>query len=277
MQYFTSLRIKSLTLVGFLLLVSVFNSVLPVFARGPATPVGGPNNTRGATVPNPTTKARKPGTVVSDPGNGLGAGPSKGSEACPLVKPVLTALVPTYKTLANTLTKEEETLEERPTVWIYFPYELKPGEVKTGELQLSQPDEAGRMTFQTVATVTVTTAGMVGIRLPIGTQLKENERLRWRFVIICDPQKPSTNVSTQAVLVRRPKDSALTKRVQSATPAQLVDLYTKEGLWYDVLNRLAELRQPKPKDPSLVKHWKALLGKGGLSVFDSKELSRKTP
>jgi Domain of Unknown Function (DUF928) len=272
MQYFTSLRIKSLTLVGFLLLVSVFNSVLPVFARSPAPRVGGPDKGPDTIGAGPS-HARNPAPVVTDSGNGSGAGTHRGSEACPLVKPVLTALVPTYR-IAGKLTKEEETLEERPTVWIYVPYDL---EKVSGELQLWQPDEAGRMTFQKAATVTGTAAGMVGVRLPTTTQLRENERLRWRFIIICDPKDPNANPSTQAVLVRRAKDSALAKRVQSATPAQLVDLYTKEGLWYDVLNRLAELRQPKPKDPSLVQHWKALLGKGGLSVFDSKELDRKTP
>jgi hypothetical protein len=269
MDTLTGLQLKSLAFASGILLCGV-GSNLAAVARPPATPVGGPATSRGGGV----ASARDPGTVVNDPGTGQGAGPHKGSAACPVVTPVLTALVPTYKTSTGKLAKEAKTLEERPTVWIYVPYAL---DKVVGELQVQKPDEGGIMSYQTVATVTGTQPGIVGVRLPATDALKESQRLKWRFVVICDRNDPTANPSTYAVIERRAKNPVLAKQIQSATPAQLGALYGKEGLWYDVLMRLATLRQQKPTDASLVKDWQALLRQGGLSVFDSKDLSRKAP
>ena len=249
MNYFTGyLRWKAIALTSFLLLGSV-SLVSPTFADD--------------------------GPVISDAGNGGGGSGYKGSPACPNTFPVLTALVPTRKTSAGNV-KKDSTLAEQPTFWLYVPYALT--ERVQGILQLLEKDSAGRMAYQTVATVTGTTPGVVGVRLPLGKRLAENQQYKWRFVILCDPNDPTANPSTTAIVSRLPRNSTLEKKLQAAkTPVEKAEIYAQNEIWYEALTTLAEQRRLNPRDAKISAKWKVLLRQGGLSVFDAKPPGHKAP
>ena len=240
---------KSVILVSFSLFVGSFSSLRPVLARQT--------------------------TPIVNNGDGGGAATHKGSSACPVVSPVLTALVPTYRTSAGDLA-QDNTLDERPTFWVYAPYALT--ERVQGSLQLLEKDSAGRMAYQPVATVTGTTPGIVGVRLPLGKRLAENQQYKWRFVILCDPNDPTANPSTTAIVSRLPRNSTLEKKLQAAkTPVEKAEIYAQNEIWYEALTTLAEQRRLNPRDAKISAKWKGLLRQGGLSVFDAKPPGQKAP
>lgn len=249
MNYFTDyLRWKAIALTSFLLLGSV-SLISPTLADD--------------------------GPVISDAGKGGGGSGYKGSPACPSTFPVLTALVPIRKTLAGNV-KKDSTLAEQPTFWLYVPYALT--EKVPGRLELREKDSAGRMAYQTVATVTGTTPGVIGVRLPSGKRLEENQQYQWRFVISCDPDDPTANPSTTAIVSRLPKNPTVEKQLQAAKqPVDKADVYARNGIWYEAVTTLAEQRRAKPGDAKISAKWRELLRQGGLSVFDAKPPGQQAP
>ena len=286
-------RCKSLTLASLFLLTGVLNLTLPVsvqskqasaIAASPAKtnvllgqPVGNQLIARKPPTPNSDDgggrgrrQARKP--PIRNNGDGGGKGRRKGGSCEANLTPGLTALVPTYQTSGAASVIEEETLAERPTFWIYVPHELRAD--RPGELQLLQPDASGNMVYQTVATATGTKAGVIGVQIPPGMTLPENQRTSWRFMVLCDRTDYAKNIFTEADVLRRPKNPTLQKQLRTASPTALVAIYDKQGLWYDVLTALAKQRQAKPGDPKLAASWNELLRQGGLPVFSSKDLTK---
>ena len=256
------LQPKSLILIGisgFLVLASAIVTIVPAI-----------------TVANEKQTSRDKGTVVINTGGGGSAGTHKGSPACPVVSPVLTALVPTYGTKVENNMPQDDTLAERPTFWLYVPYALT--EKVPGSLQLLEKDSAGKMEYQSGATVSGTAPGVIGVQLPTGKRLEENQQYKWRFVIICDPNDPTANPSTVAIVSRLPKNPKLEKQLQAIKqPAQRAALYAQNGIWYEALTTLAEQRRANPGDAKISAKWRELLRQGGLSVFDAKSPIQKAP
>jgi len=188
---------------------------------------------------------------------------------------VLTALVPTYRTSAGDVA-QDNTLDERPTLWVYVPYALT--ERVQGSLQLLEKDSAGRMAYQTVATVTGTTPGIIGVRLPSSKRLEANQQYKWQFVILCDPKDSTANPFTEAIVSRLPRNPTLEKKLQAAkTPVAKAEIYAQNEIWYEALTTLAEQRRLNPRDAKISAKWKGLLRQGGLSVFDAKPPGQKAP
>jgi hypothetical protein len=51
-----------------------------------------------------------------------------------------------------------------------------------------------------------------------------------------------------------------------------MELYANEGVWYDSLKTLADLRLTNPDDLTLANDWKELLDYAGLSSIDREPL-----
>ena len=256
-HYLQPKSLISISISGFLVLASAIVTIVPAISREKQT-------------------SRDKGTVVINTGGGGSAGTHKGSLACPTVSHVLTALVPTYGTKVENNTPQDDTLAERPTFWLYVPYALT--EKVPGRLQLLEKDSAGRLEYQSVATVSGTAPGVIGVQLPTGKRLEENQQYKWRFVIICDPNDPTANPSTVAIAFRLPKNPKLEKQLQATKqPAQRAALYAQNGIWYEALTTLAEQRRANPGDAKISAKWRELLSQGGLSVFDAKSPIQKAP
>ena len=256
-HYLQPKSLISISISGFLVLASAIVTIVPAISREKQT-------------------SRDKGTIVINTGGGGSAGTHKGSPACPVVSPVLTALVPTYGTKVENNTPQDDTLAERPTFWLYVPYALT--EKVPGRFQLLEKDSAGRMEYQSVATVTGTAPGVIGVQLPPGKRLEENQQYKWRFVISCDPNDPTANPSTVAIAFRLPKNPKLEKQLQATKqPAQRAALYAQNGIWYEALTTLAEQRRANPGDAKISAKWRELLRQGGLSVFDAKSPIQKAP
>ncbi|WP_254721630.1 DUF928 domain-containing protein [Kovacikia minuta] len=60
------------------------------------------------------------------------------------------------------------------------------------------------------------------------------------------------------------QDRAIAAQIESASPQQKVELYAQNGIWFDALTTLANLRLANPQDPALTSDWDSLLRSVGL-------------
>lgn len=160
------------------------------------------------------------------------------------------------------------TVNEYPTFWFYVPY--KPDEVLFGEFSLQ--DEQNKDVVDRTSFTLAGTPGIVSIDLPsTKPPLEIGKRYRWHFKIYCPPQESSDPPSAAFVqgLVQRVSLNDINPTLESQlkagkTPLERIALYAENGIWYETLTDLAELRRTSPRDVTLDDHWADLLKAVGL-------------
>ncbi len=105
--------------------------------------------------------------------------------------------------------------------------------------------------------------GIVSISLPATAgipPLAIGKDYQWSFATNCDNE-----VVTADGWIRRVEPSAtLAQQLQPATGRDRVNAYAANGIWYDAVATLAELRRANPDDPKLISDWTSLLTQVGL-------------
>ena len=151
------------------------------------------------------------------------------------------------------------TASDRPTFWVYLPYTQ--AEAPYGEFSLQNGDnEIYRTRFQLPAQ-----PGIVSVSLPSTVvPLEVGKQYRWYFDINCSTSASSDDFSTPACLtgmVERVAFSAnfLRELKTASKPFNRIATYAKQGIWYDALTELAQLRLQQPDNPTLKQAWNKLL------------------
>lgn len=172
--------------------------------------------------------------------------------SCPAVDKPLTALVPS---------QVNYTLSGHPTFWFYVPYDSDPPR----EVEFVLLDEAEEQVYKTVVTI-ADTPGIVSFRLPESVPpLEIGKKYLWQFSYRCNPRIRAEDDYVQGMVQRVAGDSAVISQLEAATtPMQRVELYAANGLWYETLTALAELRRDRPGDADIAAEWKELLESIGL-------------
>lgn len=166
---------------------------------------------------------------------------------------VLTALAPEYSSSQLVLGL---TILMRPTFWFYVPY-------KSDSIYAKFVLEDGNN--QTIyKTPLKGTPGVVGVELPATTEgLQIGKRYHWYFNIYCK-QDDEFLTSVEGDVERKSLDPIFQSQLDKATPQQQVALYAANGIWYEALTTLANLRRTKAQDTLLASDWTSLLGSIGL-------------
>jgi Domain of Unknown Function (DUF928) len=197
------------------------------------------------------------------PGNRGGGG----GRGCGLTSQPITALIPTQKRMLNgdpeteTIQVWGTTLSERPTFWFDVPDERST--IKSIEFVLQ--DNTDQDLYRS-GIAPPETPGIVSIRLPeTVTALKSGALYHWFLNINFEcPSDGSVTRQINGWVQRVAPDSTLTKLLKQATPEQQAILYAKNGIWFDALTTLGDLRRSKPKDLSAIENWNRLLQSIGL-------------
>lgn len=104
--------------------------------------------------------------------------------------------------------------------------------------------------------------GVVSIRLPetIGLEpLEVGKSYYWTFKLVCNTRDRSGDIRTEGLIQRVQSSPELVTQLEQASPRDRPSLYAANGIWYDAVTSLADLRRAKPDDLSLVKNWSELL------------------
>jgi hypothetical protein len=202
----------------------------------------------------------KPPADAQEPHKTTGAGSRGGS--CPqdpllsetTAKRSLMALVPNTNTGL--------TLAERPTFWIYLP--------KTTAKQIVLSiREAGIKDHAQIYLPTPEDSGVVGFQLPAtGPALEIGKTYQWAVVLICGA-RPSPNDPAIAAWVRR---IGPVQPLKKGTILEQAAWYGEQGIWYDAIAALAEVRRTKPNDQGLTDIWTNFLNSAGLEAISTEPL-----
>lgn len=181
------------------------------------------------------------GAPVGRVRGGAGRGRCPALEVIETVELPLIALVPAQlnpeakqqssQTTASPQLVWGTTVEAYPTFWFYIPYSLN----EQSELQFAKfvlLDEKKHIVGKPIYVRLPEKPSIVGLTLPNNVQLLENKQYQWYFSIICDARKPSRNPS-------------VTGWIEKISPPQTLSGdfdYIREGIWYDLVTRIAERR-----------------------------------
>jgi Domain of Unknown Function (DUF928) len=216
-------------------------------------------------------------------------------EACPNVSPDATALVPFIeksrpgqdnlppgqKPLPPITDVWGYTTATHPTVWFYMPYSAEQKIPVSFSLQQEDgKDDSSSVIYEQKQMLLPRKPGFIGIKIP-ATQpgLQIGTRYRWSLSIECKP--PSASAASKNVLnlngliVRTSLDGAIAKQIAAASGADKAALYASNGIWFDALNTLAELRRKNPKDASLTADWQSLIS--SMNSSQGKALNQPNP
>ncbi|NJR66831.1 MAG: DUF928 domain-containing protein [Leptolyngbyaceae cyanobacterium CRU_2_3] len=210
-------------------------------------------------------------------GEGASRGCVAGSAENHSISYPLMALVPeqTLSTTSDAATTTQVwglTSTDQPRFWFSVPYD--PTKVKTIEFVLQNHQD--QTIYRTLLPVP-STPGIISVQLPstVG-QLERNQPYHWFFKVrsVCESNQAATLDYVEGWIQRTQLDQGLRDRLTQATPQQQAALYAENGIWYDALTTLAELKLAQPENQAIAQDWTDLLKAVGLENLGTQPLLR---
>ena len=191
---------------------------------------------------------------VTAPGNRQG-GTHRGNGACPAGLSI-TPLVP--------VSNIGLTNSESPTFFVYVPQTS--AKIEFTLLTENEDEVVYETAFK------IDKPGIVGVKVPATGKPKSVEvgkRYVWSFSMICDQNDRSADLVVKGWVQRIQPQPNLNSDLANPDPMALVSVYAKNGIWYETITTLAQLRRQTPTDSRLTAQWTKLLESQGLeSIAD---------
>jgi hypothetical protein len=151
------------------------------------------------------------------------------------------------------------TSEAHPTFWFYVPYSL------TADLsgQFSLKDEQGNPVYDAIID-DFAGPGVLSVTIPDSNdELAVGEMYQWSFQVDCSAGTP---IFTEG-WIGRVADVEVTTDAYNRAIA-----YAEQGIWYDAVSGLAELRIENPTNSNLEGDWASLLESAWGDVMKQEDL-----
>ncbi|MEO0770884.1 MAG: DUF928 domain-containing protein [Cyanobacteria bacterium J06649_4] len=155
--------------------------------------------------------------------------------------------------LQPSLSNWGETTYTHPTFWIYL-------SDADQSVTLSISEEYSQKPFYSTRFISASEAGIGRYTLPYtAPSLAIDTPYRWRMDVSCPTENEAPAPSVEGVVMRRAIPTALQAELNEAAPRDRIVLLSADGLWYDALDELAELRLANGVDETLEADWENLL------------------
>ncbi|MBN3911009.1 MAG: DUF928 domain-containing protein [Nostoc sp. NMS1] len=237
-------------------------SLTPVLAKpnlgsSPSDAYGGLRlRSEAKTSPTKATFNQPPIPPGPPPGGRVRGGAKRSIPGCPITKHDLTALVSFTQEANSVINVWGKTTLEHPSWFFYVPYTKNSPYAVEFVLQDQDSNEIYKK-----AIVLPEKPGVISVSLPTTSpSLALNKQYRWFFTINCDQEKNAPPTFVEGVIQRVELNSATVKELETTELLKRYAIYAQNGIWYDALTTLAQLRQKNPKDAKLQAEWQNLLG-----------------
>ena len=161
----------------------------------------------------------------------------------------ITALIP-----QSTMGK---TISAKPTFFYYLPVALD----KTVQFELA--DENDKTVYKKSFRMVTSRAGIVSVSLDSdgnSPALKVGKNYQWYFTIKCNPKSYTDDVLVSGWINRTVlAPTVKTQLDRSPDRRAKLSIFAQQGLWYEYLATLAQLRIESPSDASLALKWSEVL------------------
>lgn len=164
------------------------------------------------------------------------------------------------------------TLADYPTFFFYIPDVNLEG--VEGEFILKNQDH------QTIyKEIVALTAGDSIVRVeltptPALPPLEVGKSYYWIFTILLDKVDRSGNTDVAGWIKRVEPNSLIKNQLVAATDKAQPGIYASNGIWYEAVTSLANLRCASPNDQTILSNWKSLLQQVELPEIATKPLSQ---
>lgn len=159
------------------------------------------------------------------------------------------------------------TIAERPTFFVNIP------PTSAQQAFFSLKDEMGKVHYQAIVPV-VSKGKVMRFTLPQATlPLVVGKRYQWGVATLCSGKLKPDSPFVSSWIQRVEPSTKLVAQITQATPIDRASLYGSNGIWYDTLTTIADMRQQQPNNLTLVSTWSELLSSVGLSEIVSQPLN----
>lgn len=151
------------------------------------------------------------------------------------------------------------TTAEHPEFLFYLSKFRDPRKPDTANLPIEfvLQDENDQYIYKTRFVLPLTDGGIIRLPLPTTSPpLEIGKRYTWTLFTHFHPSE--TNF-VQGTISRTRLTPQRQKKLQTASPLQRLDILLQEGLWFDAVSTLLELKQADPRDLKLASKWTRLL------------------
>lgn len=94
----------------------------------------------------------------------------------------------------------------------------------------------------------------------------------WSFSMVCEPEDRSADTVVKGFVQRIALQATLNSDWANPDPMTMLEVYAKNGIWYETLATLAEMRRQTPGDARLKSKWTQLLQSKGLESVAGQRL-----
>lgn len=102
--------------------------------------------------------------------------------------------------------------------------------------------------------------GSIAINFPSqAPDLPVNSKYKWTVTFICGKALRADSPSISGWIKRVPRSQPIMAKLSVATPLERVAIYGENGIWYDMINELNQLKNLAPNNPNISKTWEKLL------------------
>lgn len=215
------------------------------------------------------------------PSTGIPSGRQRGAAGrgnCLNVDVPLTALVPAVqKPMGDGQTDLMMTniwgltAKSHPTLLFYIPYANASAQAGEFVLQDEEDNDIYRTMIALPPTPSVVKISLAAMSAP----LEIGEMYRWYFKVRCTPNM-SAPIFVEGWMERIALEPKISDRLAAATPLQKIDIYAENGIWYDTVADLAQMRVQNPANQELEADWQQLLQSVGLADIQSEPVVTAT-
>jgi len=147
------------------------------------------------------------------------------------------------------------TISAKPTFFYYVPIVLNT------KVQFELADEKDQTIYKKSFQMVTTRPGIVSVSLgedPNSPALEVGKNYHWYFTIKCNPKNSQEDVLVSGWINRTALAPSLKMELERSSDRRL-SILAEQGIWYEYLTTLAQLRLSSPSDDSLALKWLDLL------------------
>ncbi|MBD2329150.1 DUF928 domain-containing protein [Alkalinema sp. FACHB-956] len=145
------------------------------------------------------------------------------------------------------------TISARPTFWIYLPA----SSAKTAIFSLQ--DEQGQQEYQMTLSIEGK-SGVIPITLPAGSpELQVGKNYQWVLAVAMNDELTPKAPYVDGWIQRVPTPPEMTTALTKTQGVQRAEIFGRNGIWYDCLDELAQLRRDQPSNQLAQQEWQNLL------------------
>lgn len=152
------------------------------------------------------------------------------------------------------------TSDNQPRFWLYIPGDHEAGTVL--KVQIRQE----RQVIEVKDFPLPTTAGLISVQLDV--TLESGRPYIWTAEVMVNTGRGrASNPLAGGMVEYRPMESEVATQISLLAPLDRAQQYGEQGLWYDALEELANLRRAEPDNAEVLAAWRGLLASYGLEIF----------